>query len=106
MAFNFTLLISIPGTSNGPIATTLENAVKSALGEDADGLTKKQAGELACRRFLKGLYDKEFQRVNVAAATESDRTTMDDNRASIDSLTAAIKATERILRDQADTDWA
>ena len=106
MAFNFNLAVSVPGTANGPIATTLKNGVVSFLGEDADGLTPKQAGELACRRFLKGLHDKEVQRVDVANATATDRASLDAARGDITALEANIKTTEQGLRAQAEADWA
>ena len=106
MAFNFNLAISIPGTPAGPVATTLKNAVMSHLGEDSDGLTPRQAGELACRRFLRGLYDKEIQRVDAANDTAAARTEIDTCRATIDTQIATIRSLEQALRDQAETDWA
>ena len=106
MAFNFNLAVSIPGTANGPIATTLRNAVDSHLGDDARGLTPKQAGELACRRFLRGLYNREVQRVDAANDTAVARAAIDTCRTTIATQEALIKSLEQTLRDQAETDWA
>ena len=64
------------------------------------------AGELAGRRFFRGLYDKELQRVDVAAATAFARSTMDTCRVTIATQEATIRSLEQALRDQAETDWA
>ncbi|MCH8920390.1 MAG: hypothetical protein IIA23_06740 [Chloroflexi bacterium] len=52
-----------PGPTNGPIVTTLENAVRNVLGEAASGLSRKEAGELFCRNALKAAYVREIQRL-------------------------------------------
>ena len=105
MTFNFNLAISVPGTSTGTVAKTLENALRSALGEEANGLTRKEVGELFCHNAFRAAYFREVQRVDVAAATSDDRATIDANRANITTKEASIKATEQALRAQADNDW-
>ena len=106
MTFNFNLAISVPGTSSGTVAKTLENALRSALGGEADGLTRKEAGELFCRNAFRAAYVREVQRVDMAEATSDDRAAIDADRANITTKEASIKATEQALRAQADTDWA
>ncbi len=106
MAFTFTLGVSIPGTSTGNIATTLDNALRSVLAEAADGLNRKQVGELFCRNAMKAAYVREVQRVDAAAATAADRAAIDSSRTTITTKEVGIKATEAALQTQADTDWA
>lgn len=106
MAFNFTLAVSIPGTVSGPIATTLISAVRNALGEDAEGLTPKQAGELFCRRALRVEYDKERKRTTTADATASARAEIDGWRVNITTNEASVKITEAAAQAQSESDWA
>lgn len=105
MSFDLNLNINIPGTSTGKVATTLRNAVVNHLNEEADGLTSKQAAQLAIRGFLKGLYTKEVQRVDVAIATSADRADIDAARALIEVKEVDIKVTERGIRSQAGADF-
>ena len=106
MAFNFTLAISLPGTANGPLATLAKAGIRSQLGEDADGLTDKQAGELFTRRLIVSAALKEYKRVNIGAATASARAELDAHRADAVINEADIKAIEANLLAQFNSDWA
>ena len=77
MAFNFNLAISLPGTANGPLADLAERGIRRALGEDASSLNRKEAAELAVRRYFVSLALKEWKGVDTAAATASTRTDLE-----------------------------
>ena len=74
------------------------------MGDDTNNLTPKQAGEAAVKQFLLGLYRRELQAVDAAAANADDRETISQMRADIEALVVDIKVREQTFRDQADTD--
>ena len=106
MAFNFNLAISLPGTVSGPLAMLAVAGIRRQLGEDAGGLTDKEAGELFTRRQIVAAALKEWKAVNIAADTAAARADLDTNRADAVANEAAIKAIEAAALAQFESDWA
>jgi len=105
MSFHFNLAVNLPGTAQGPVVKTLRSAIAKHVGEDGVGLTSKEQTELAVRRFLRSLYDRELQQVDVAEATAAKRVEMDEARDVIELGGQEIIVIERALHDKADDDW-
>lgn len=103
MPFTLSLDFTIPGTPSGPVATTLANAIQKLLGDES-GLTGAAAAHESVVRFWTGLYRRELQAVDAAAANATDRATIDQLRDDIETLLAAIKVREEAFKAQADTD--
>ena len=108
MSFILTLEIEIPvaPNPNHPFNVTRVDAVRAALGGDADGLSDKEADELFCRRAFQDAYTKQDQRVGGAADSAADRASIDVARSTIADREADILTDRLARRAQAETDWA
>jgi len=96
----------MPGTINGAFRIKSLLGIRRALGEDAKGLTDKQAFELFCRQHVIQAYNIQDAVVDGAAESAADRAAIDTARASITTREANIVALRGARRAKSDIDWA